>query len=1105
MFLTFILSEIMKFIKYLLLTLCLFANVTFAANISDEFKNSSKCGVGDNGFVEMWSWDICEQDFSFRVFYRLFPDVMDEHLLKITNPKFLAGDNGATSVKELEKDHLNIYRSYQYTLMNMFKNMFDLAFFFGVILFVWHSTLALIRATTEGGILGERYSLGGTLIKYGIILVGFLPLGGGLMVIHVVVFLLIMFGIAFANLLYGVYINFMDIGTNDIDANQTLVDQQQFDPYNADDYYSAEIVKSMFKMSMCKTVTEQFMFENNITQSTYKNWSNVQNCSAEKMTQGQIYNENMSGDNIVKNGSAINFIPAKTNNFTSEKGELYLSGGVLIGRNIQNSSSCDGIVGISNYTCGSITVSPPSLSNSKVLDLLKDINFFNYYASASKEINELSGSTSDNVKSIASKNWDLIKAAAVAKLSPTGSIDNLSPEDEIIIKNVAYYYHKLLLNDSIVGGLGFIKGENSLLNNTNNENLFSKTAELSVATGLALEKHCTAHQELRNKSKNLIDYLNGEDVKDKSFSAACVLITPSGELSILGKDNAGSDKNAQDNLTEATNSSGSDVDNQRSSDALKSLITDLTTKRKGIKSSLFQSVKGMDDKNISQQMRKLGWASAGGYMLRLIKNTEADSRLMTAFDQSVSVDISNISPQMIGKTYQTQKDSANNDFDNANFLDLEQTYKTIVAPYISKRSDLRVLDVSALSESVVNDLTLQKEKDEHLSTLLLETIMNPFGDFKRMIGNGVDGDMLTASTVQECINDMSKCNFSFNNPMSSITDFGNNLIKVSSTMIIATASVAMLRAASLYISNKDLREQISNSGTISKAAGDVNGLGESLASKLGGNAAGFVYTVANYLAESKVLSAIYLFLSLLINVFFVLLLMGVWFAYILPLIPFMTFLFAFLSWITLCLIALFVAPMWLAFNIQMTEKDKNMTDMLQSALSIGLQILFRPALTIIAFVIGWSLFTIAFAVISLTSMPFLSSVIIGGSDFSVTRLIDNIFIVGAYGVMLFVGIRYVFTITHGLANKMFQALNVVTMDEGTNSYIEQTTQTAMLSMLNKFNVMQDLGNNIDQTINKLDNTRDKLSRESNNRSEIRTKLGDFNREKGIQDNNENDN
>jgi hypothetical protein len=45
------------------------------------------------------------------------------------------------------------------------------------------------------------------------------------------------------------------------------------------------------------------------------------------------------------------------------------------------------------------------------------------------------------------------------------------------------------------------------------------------------------------------------------------------------------------------------------------------------------------------------------------------------------------------------------------------------------------------------------------------------------MGSGTNGEMLTATTVKACIEDMSKCNVSFNNPISAITDFGNNLIK----------------------------------------------------------------------------------------------------------------------------------------------------------------------------------------------------------------------------------------------------------------------------------------------------------------------------------------
>lgn len=1093
----------MKIIKYILLTLCLFANTAFATNISDEFKNASKCGVGDNGFVELWSWDICEQDFSFRVFYRLFPDVMDEHILPITNPKFLSGGNSATSVKELEKEHINVYRSYEYSLMNIFKNMFSLALFFGLILFIWHMFLGAIRSATEGEWLGSQFSLPQTLIKYGVILIGFLPLGGGLLVIHVIVFLLILFGIAFANLLYGTYINYMDIGSKDIDTNQEITqDQKNFDPYNSEDYYSAEIVKGMLKMSMCKTVTEQFMLENNIQQKSYKNWDNIKRCSAEVTSKSQVYNENISGDGFVKNGSAINIIGAKGENITKDGGDLYLSGGMIFGRNIQNDSQCDGVVGVYNYTCGTLSVSPPTLSNSKVLTLMRDISFFDSYANASVKINSIENANQNDIKELVSSEWKKIKNAAIEKLNVGKSEKSLSPEDEIIVKNIAFYFHKLLLNDSIVGGIGYIKGENKLLDNTSNELSTKTQAKLSAASSLILENNCTNHQELREKSKNLINYLEDKPTKDSNFSAACLIITPNGDLLLLGKDAEGGGEKAN---AGTKNGDGQDIGNDKTITDLTSMIIDLSNKRKGIKSSLFQAVKGFDDKSISHQMRKLGWASAGSYVLRLIKNTEADSRIMTAFDQSIGVDVSKISPQMIGKTYQSQKDSANEDFDNPNFLDLEQTYKTVIEPFVSQRRDLRTVDVSAMSESIVNDLTLQKEKEEHLTTLLLETLMNPFGDFKRVIGSGVDGKMLTSESVRECVEDMSKCNISFNNPMSAISDFGNNLIKVSTTMIVATAVTSLIKYASLYFSNSKLKNQLDENGSISKVKDDVNNLGESVAGKVLGGTGKMVYNVADFFGVTAAFNAIYYILSMLINVFFVLLLLGIWFAYILPLVPFMTFLFAFIAWITMCLIALFVAPMWLAFNIQMTEKDKGMTDMMQSALNISLQILFRPALTIIALIIGWSLFTIVFAIISLTSMPFLASVLVSDGSFSISTLIDNVLVVAIYGGLLFISIKYVFTFINTLANQLFQIINVNSPMDEKSGFVERLTSTTMLSMLSKFKVMQDLGGVVEKNIAQKQMQNNNLLRDSENKKEIRRKFNDMSSGRDVQNRNEDDN
>jgi len=1083
----------MKIIKYLLLTLCLFTNITFAGNLSEEFKNASKCGVGDNGFVELWSWDICEQDFSFRVFYRLFPDVMDNHMLPLTNPKFLAGDNGATSVKEFEKDHINVYRAYEYSLMNIFKNMTSLAVFFGLILFIWHNALALIRSATEGSVLGEKYSWTQTLVKYGLVLIGFLPMGGGLLVIHLAVFLLIMFGIAFANLLYGLYINYMDIGSADTDANQTLQDAINFDPYNADDFYSAEIAKGLLKMSMCKTITEQYMFENNITQYTYKNWNNVKSCSAEITSKEQVYNENIAGDGFQKNGSAANMLSSKSNNFTNNSGDLYLNGGLLIGRNLQNSSSCDGVVGVYNYTCGSIAVSPPSMSDNKVLDLMKKINFFSYYAQASKMINGLDNATADDVKTKTTEIWEKIKESAIKELSIDGSGQKLTPEDEIILKNIAFYFHKLILNDSITGGVGFIKGQTSLLENTNNESIVSNLGSVGSVTAILLGNYCTLHQELRDKSDNLKKYLDGENVTDKKFSAACLMVTPTGDTILLGeKSSAQNVKNTNEN-----NYSSVQAD-------LRKIILELSNKRKGIKSSLFQAVKGLDNKTISQQMRKLGWASAGGYMLRLIKNTETDSRLMTAFDQSLAIDVSKITPQMIGETYQTQKDNAVATYDNSNFSNLEETYKKVVYPFISQRSDLKIMDVSALSESVVQDATLQKEKEEHLTTLLWETLVNPFGDFKRVIGSGTNGEMLTTKTIKACVEDMSKCNISFNNPISAITDFGNNLIKISSTMIIATAATSFLKYSAMYITNSSLQDQISKSGSISKASDDVNAVGESLAQKVGGTTGKLAYNVASFIADSKVVNVMYYILSLFINIFFVLLLLGVWFAYIIPLVPFMTFLFAFLSWVTLCLIALFVAPMWLGFNAQMSEKDKSMTDMMQSALNISLQILFRPAMTIIALVLGWSLFTIMFAIINITSMPFLATVLISDGSFSITSLIDNVLVVIIYGALIFISIKYVFSFMYKLANKLFQIINVNPIDEKSD-FIENLTRSVMLSMLSKFNVLQGMGQSMGNAIATQDAKRKLLERELNNKQEIRKQFSEMNEQHRVQSQNESDN
>jgi len=1047
-----------------------------------EFVNASDCGV-ENNVVKFFSWDICEQDFAFRIFYKLFPDVIDEQVLPIVNSNYLS------KVKELESDNLEMNRAYQYSLLKILEIMYSLSLLFGVYLFAWHTVLALLRTATEGSFLGKDYNPTKTAVKYAFVLFLLLPVGNGLIVAHWFVFVLILFSIALGNLFYGIFLNFIDAGsdTANLNADKTTFSEteaertekyQDYIKANSSDhnfFYATELTKKILKSNVCKTRTEQFIFESNLSKMQSSNANNYYQCSAESVLNAQILNNTISGSGFVDSGGFASYKTIKSN-IKNGNSDVNFTSGIRFGKNVQN-SSCQNIPGIYSYSCGEINVSIPTVSDSKTLDVMEKIGFYGSYANASSAIMGTDGASSASIADIATQGWNALSDKLVNELATTiNGEKKLTPSDETIIKNVAYIYHQLLLNDSMTGAANISAG--GLISPSSNAPMKNKLTKIAEVTKTIIDNYCIGNQEMIKKSKNLVKFVSSFDEKqNKDMAASCLIIPKSMPTSTYGIEFDQSKAGVLAGRTEIEKK----VDEAK--ETLLTVVKDIKNKREGLELSLFKSLKSVSNLSVTAQMRKVGFASAGGFMLKIIKEKDIDNKFMRSLQNSIGFSDGMVDSKFIGKELVANKDNVSSTLNNSNYSEIAYYYNQVTEAFTTSRRDLRMTDISPMVSSVFDDSLSEASKSDDFASTIMIFVTNPLGNFKTAIGIGAEKDIYE-DVIKKCMDDLKECPIPLENPIKGLSDFGHNLISASANLIAASLTLTFTKyVKEKYVASKILKDK---GGNLSNSKNVFSALGDKIGSSVAGKTVSKVLSVGLDMSE--------FIMSSLIDVLFLLMSLGIFFAYIIPLVPFMMFTFAFLSWVTICLLTLFIVPMWVIFNLRMTEERNGNSEMYLSGYNIIMQILLRPSLLVVALVLGWGIFIIAFLILNLTIIPFMYGVLLtDGGTFSLVGLMNSIMIVFIYGILVYMIIKYVFQFMYSITNKMFQAMNVTPIDDKAN-IAEQVMQSAVMASVLNFQVVKSLNNNLQRETEKNTKTTKESVAKSDRDDEvdliIKDKLGD---------------
>jgi hypothetical protein len=1028
----------------IILLFSIFFSFTNAAN-KNEFENATDCGI-ENGVVKMFSWDICEQDFAFRIFYKLLPDVFEDQVFPIVNSKYLS------NVKALEDKNLEVNRAYQSIILKIAEIMVNLSLLFGMYMFMWHAGLALLRTATEGSFLGKDYNGTQTMIKYGLIIFLLLPVGKGLVVAHWIILLLIMFSIAFGNLFYGLFLNFQDMGADatNVSANRTTYEAEDTDEkrlkefqdnkkYDHNYFYSVEIVKSFLKISTCKVITEKFIFENNISKINVGNKDLYLGCSVESVLNAQILNRNITSTGFLPE-KAFSIYKTQLSNLISGGSEVEMTSGLKFGKNIKN--SCANIEGIYNYSCGEINVNVPQVTHKDTLNIMNEIGFYDSYADSSSQIMASNGDSSV-IEGIATTGWSVLSTKLIDKLAENVNGEKkLSPADETVIKNVSYNFHQLLMNDAMIGSANI--SNNAIKSPATNKIVSNYFSKLIGTTAGMITSYCTKNKELILKSENLKRYLGDFDKSlENNLSSACTELPT---LKVSGIKTKGKDEYIAANATLNTTV-------KQEQQKIMKLVLDVYNKREGIEVSLYKSLKSVSKFSLTAQMRKIGLASAGNFLLKLIKEKDIDNKFMHSIRNSLSFDSGVIDSRFIGKEYIAEKENVSSTIDNPNFLLFAEYYAPFVDPLNSGRKDLRMADISSSVSGLFDDSLYQAEKEDEFISRMIETISNPLGNFKQAVGIGANKD-LNKEVVVKCMEDLKKCPIPLENPIKGLSDFGHSLVSTSSNLIALSLTLSFTSYAKEKYKNYKINHD--KGGSIEKGKAVNEGLGKKIMGGVGGALASMVNVT------ELVLSAIFNILLLILSV-------GVFFAYIIPLVPFLMFTFTFLSWVTICLLTFFIFPMWVVFNLKMTESQNGNSEMYMSGYNIGLQILFRPALLIIALVTAWSLFKVAFLAINLTILPLMYSVLIQEtSNFSISSIIDKIMLILIYGIIVYITIKFVFSFMYEITNKLFESMNVKPIDDKASAS-QHIMETAVKASVLQFMLLNDISKDIKGSVTNMKN------------------------------------
>lgn len=962
----------LAFKKTLIAILSVILIASSAVVYANVVADPSECGVTEDGKVKQIDFSICREDVAFKVIYSVFPKVISDDVLDFFNFKYLS-----PVAEELKTDSVN-YLNQSDTLVHLFKSVNTMMLLL-VLIFVFSTFIVgSLKTAQDGKFLGESWNFRKIFVSYAFFFLLLTPTETGVTLFQVLILAAGLLSISVANGIWGAYLYLVsgadqtvsggnDLGSLEIDRNSPI-------------YYQSEVyVNNIIDSILCTRSSENAQFEAQVGAITENNFGDKVSCVFKERNKGgleiPLLDKESSSFFVSKYFASQKYTTTSTNIFSgSDFGASELVGsGVEFGSFSVNAGVCEGV---EEFSCGGWRVHVPKFPSEEFQEFADSLDFDSVTKSAmasSNNIAALSSSLSSGVETLTSK------ARAIYSETPEAPLPSAVQKK---LKILISAFHQTLFNHATSGvsGVGsspeIFKGvllkSNSLVDKIREFECLSKQSDSYLSSGTLMGLNAVRGGQAPSISDGFvkcIDFQNGE------------LVLLGGKDSKTPFDRA-SESDMQV-LSNRISSTASDVLRER-----QELVDEVFKIRAAVQNSLYESINGIDNGGFYNDIRRKGFFVAGSLILDISKRSSFDKGLIDSTSSSVIYSPSKTVINGVSRDLTSSKTSQSYSYE------LQERIKRSSAKNYSVSGNY---DLASFSDDLYQRMDERASYDEsNVFQRFVSFITSPVYQFRKVTGStgglgGVTGDL------ESCRISPESCPIPKVNPMIAITDLGNELLDVSIFM------VSTLVATNVVLSTVNVG---SGKGIKRDSSGEVV-------------SSGVAFKTNKY--TGKALDLLSGASTILFKILFYIGLLGIIFAYVLPLIPFLNFIVAILSWLMLFFQMLIISTIWTTYLLKPVEEGDTNNEVYVSGYNFALQLVARMPLMLIGFILGWMLLQVFLLMINLSLPNTLLSIISGAG--TLASLFSTLFILTTYMVIVYLITLYAFSLMKEIPDRLMAKID----------------------------------------------------------------------------------
>lgn len=989
---------------------------SFTLNMAAE---TAECAI-KNDKVEEYSFEICQEDESFRLLYEIFPRLFEEGL-------FIFGDFG--DIEKL-KDNPEIaldnqYKKFSNLMYELFRSMTTLITYLITFFIFYSAFFSLLKASEEGGFVDYNRESLLKMAGYGGVTVFLLLPVGELITAQILLLFISVLGISLANYIYGYYLaslqsNIEYIETENPDATSRFLIEEHNDSGAA--MAAKSYVSQLSKIALCRETTSQYIMTQEAYSLRSSNLEERRNCSA-GVEEFKTLNRNIEETELDYPAFFnVEYDDIKQMNSKTLSQNKNLNFGISENKTCQNDL-------MYHYDCGEIIAKVPKINENYLINTYGMEEFINKITSVSSSLS-INGSN----LSVIQNGWDSLKEELLLAVDSyaqmdksnvaSGELNKIKMAEEIYykrniieLKKASYVYHQMILNSQTVG-LSFITYEDlpfyniwsdEFSKNYENFNALKNDWERINQLAKKIQKnYCQLNSQGLNNSHKLVKKLTSLSFSSGTL-ARCVDFD---SMEVYGVDSEGVpiDKFAAAQMAEALV--------KEIQEEFEEISQDVFQRRLEVEISFIRSLEEMKEENLLNDIRKRGWLTMPTYIMEFSKDIKINNTYIKSLIGS-----NGFKPLQMEQNMVANRVVAVEQLQNENFI-----------PYGGMSNVFRGFIDQSKESSIYNDnATFTKNLLQDNQEMLLRgeftllqlfdaSLLDPIAPLKNAIGlemidnlGDAEGNM---AIIDQCQADIDNCPIPKKDPIVELNRYGHYLIGASLRYFELIIGIKGLTSYKKGILNEKSTKNPPKAGV--KESKITDKFKEVAKDTIGGPMAVFTGSL-NILSE--IASAL---AFLVVMMFFA----GIFLAYILPLIPLLYFITGFLGWLLMVIQSLMIVPIWAVYFL----KYKDNKDIIHKAgRTYGLQILLKPALMVIGLLFAWELIKVALFFINVTIFPLLNSM---SSDNFILSLLQNVLFLMIFIYIIYTMISFTLNVMQTLSSQLLSLLDVDAADDSSTQMSE---------------------------------------------------------------------